>query len=474
MTSWTIGKKLLTTFSIMLALVLGLLLLSVLQARNGRQQLDRVLHQFNRKLEIASAIELATTEMQGAQRGLMLSYEANDASSAPQYIELYKTSGATIDTMLGELAPLATSTSEHASLSMVEESRAEWKPKYDALVALCAAGQVAEAYKLRSQNKVISQNMHTAAKKLADEQRESLSIAESESAASVSRSNWISVAGLLISCLVGFIVYYTVGQITSSLRDTVEELSSGASQIAEGAEHISNSSQALAQGTSEQASSIQETSAATEQITSMTQRNADSAIQASTLMQSTTSIVDEANRSLEQMQVSMNDINASSNKVSNIIKTIDQIAFQTNILALNAAVEAARAGEAGMGFAVVADEVRSLAHRSAEAARNTTVLIEESMAKSNQGRARLELVATSMRAITQSSSDASKLVDEVKAGSAEQSKGIQLIASKITEIDRVTQGSADRAQQGAATGQQMQAQATSLHGIVKKLHSMVG
>lgn len=474
MTNLTIGKKLLAAFSVMLALILGLLTLYVLQARRSNDQLELVLHKFSHKLEIGSSIELTTTEMQGAQRGLMLSYIAKDSASAPQYVELYRTSGAKIDDLLRELEPLATSATEQSALSTIKESRATWGPRFDQLVSMCEAGQIDEAYKLRSQNKLVSAAMHTAATSLVSEQKTALSAAELESRNSVTRTNWMTGIFLVIALVVGVVVLILVGQITSSLRRTVEEIASGAGQIADGAQQISASSQSLAEGTSQQAASITEASAATEEISSMTQRNADGAIKASNLMQSATTIVDEANRSLELMQLAMNEINGSSDKVSKIIKTIDQIAFQTNILALNAAVEAARAGQAGLGFAVVADEVRSLAQRSAQAAKDTAILIEESITKSKEGLSSLELVTMSIGAITQNSTQVKHLVEEVKSGSAEQSRGIRLIAKQMTEMERVTQGAAARAEEGAATGEQMQAYADSLNGIVQSLHAMVG
>jgi methyl-accepting chemotaxis protein len=230
----------------------------------------------------------------------------------------------------------------------------------------------------------------------------------------------------------------------------------------------------LAQGSSEQAASLEETSASSEQITAMTRKNAENSATAATLMTDVDQRVIEGNRTLGEMVQSMQEITGSSDKISKIIKVIDEIAFQTNILALNAAVEAARAGEAGMGFAVVADEVRSLAQRSAQAAKDTSALIAESIAKSNQGSTRLERVAEVIRAITESTVKVKTLVDEVNLGSQEQARGIEQISKAIAQMDQVTQGTAASAEEGASASQQLSAQAEAMGHAVRKLSRMVG
>ena len=162
----------------------------------------------------------------------------------------------------------------------------------------------------------------------------------------------------------------------------------------------------------------------------------------------------------------MGEINTQSGKISKIIKVIDEIAFQTNILALNAAVEAARAGEAGMGFAVVADEVRNLAQRCAQAARDTAALIEESIAKSNDGKVKVDEVADAIRAITEESAKVKTLVDEVNLGSQEQARGIEQIGKAITQMEQVTQTTAASAEESAAAAEELNAQSETLKDIV--------
>jgi methyl-accepting chemotaxis protein/methyl-accepting chemotaxis protein-1 (serine sensor receptor) len=184
--------------------------------------------------------------------------------------------------------------------------------------------------------------------------------------------------------------------------------------------------------------------------------------------------VAEANRTLADMMTSMEEIGASSGKISRIIKVIDEIAFQTNILALNAAVEAARAGEAGMGFAVVAEEVRNLAQRSAQAAKDTTSLIEESILKSTEGSKKLGQVVSSIRGITEGAGKAKTLVDEVEASSREQAQGIEQISKAVAQMDQVTQKTAASAEESASASEELNAQSQALMAVVDQLKALVG
>jgi len=183
--------------------------------------------------------------------------------------------------------------------------------------------------------------------------------------------------------------------------------------------------------------------------------------------------VEDANRRLGEMTVSMNEIRDSSGKIAKIIKVIDGIAFQTNILALNAAVEAARAGDSGLGFAVVADEVRTLAQRSADAARDTAALIEDSISRTKEGSAKLEAVAQSINGITVSAAAVRTLVDEVHGGSQEQAHGIEQVSRALANMEQLTQRAAAGAQESAAASAQLSAQADGMRLSVKHLDALV-
>jgi methyl-accepting chemotaxis protein/methyl-accepting chemotaxis protein-1 (serine sensor receptor) len=209
-------------------------------------------------------------------------------------------------------------------------------------------------------------------------------------------------------------------------------------------------------------------------MSSMTRKNADTAQNADKIVENVNEHVAAANRSLEQMMESMNEITSSSGKISRILKVIDDIAFQTNILALNAAVEAARAGEAGSGFAVVADEVRNLAQRCAVAAKDTAQLIDESIRRSTEGKLKLEGVASAIQSITDSSEELQGLVAEVSVSSQEQSRGIEQIAKAVHQMEHVTQSSAATAEESAASAEELSAMAKSMRNAVQKLESMAG
>jgi methyl-accepting chemotaxis protein/methyl-accepting chemotaxis protein-1 (serine sensor receptor) len=298
--------------------------------------------------------------------------------------------------------------------------------------------------------------------------------AVSEESRNDTRFGTVALMALAVMAFVALgVVGYVVRTIVKTLTAMVNNLRSGSEQVTSAATQVSSSAQSLSQGATEQAASLEETSASMEEMASMTRKNAENATQASTLVTSVTKQVTDSNAALGQMVSSMTAIKESSNKVAKIIKTIDEIAFQTNILALNAAVEAARAGEAGMGFAVVADEVRNLAQRSAQAAKDTAGLIEESIARSQEGAANVEEVAKAISSITGSVASVKGIVDEVREASQQQTQGIDQVAQAIAQMEKVTQTTAATAEESAAASEELNAQAETTMSEVAQLEAMV-
>jgi len=258
--------------------------------------------------------------------------------------------------------------------------------------------------------------------------------------------------------------------IVDSFNQTFGDINSAADQVADGSQEVSKSAQALSQGATEQAGSIEEITAAMEELGEKTKDNADSASRARDLSLSAKSDAEMGNSHMNNMIGAMEDINASSTNISKIISVIDEIAFQTNILALNAAVEAARAGEHGKGFAVVAEEVRNLAARSANAAKETTALIESSIDQVNEGTKIANSTADALNQIVTGVTDAAELVNTIADASTEQAASIEQINQGIDEVSTVTQTNSATAQQSAAASEEMSSQAMLLKEMVDKFN----
>jgi len=279
-----------------------------------------------------------------------------------------------------------------------------------------------------------------------------------------------NLIALIAAALLGYIITKRITTVISTVSGGLRESSS---QLESASSMVNRSSQKLAEGSSEQAASLEETSASLEEMSGMTHKNADASQTAKGLSNQTRAAAEQGASDMEEMARAMDAIKDSSGNIAKIIKTIDEIAFQTNILALNAAVEAARAGEAGAGFAVVAEEVRALAQRSAQAAKETASNIEDSITKSGHGVSISAKVATSLQEIVTKAREVDHLVGEIAGATTEQSQGIKQVLTAVHLIDKVTQGNAASAEEVAAAAEELNAQALTLEEMVTRLDTLI-
>jgi methyl-accepting chemotaxis protein len=284
---------------------------------------------------------------------------------------------------------------------------------------------------------------------------------------------------IVLGCTIGagvlglVVAWLIIRGITRPILKIAKQLAVESAQTHGAALQVSSASQSMADGASRQAASLEESSASLHEMASMTSRNSESAQSAKGLAAEARTTADAGTRDMAAMREAMTAIKSSSSEISKIIKTIDEIAFQTNILALNAAVEAARAGEAGAGFAVVAEEVRNLAQRSAQAAKETAAKIEDASSKSEQGASISAQVAGSLDKIVERIRQLDEMVGGIAQASTEQSEGIGQLNQAVAGMDKITQSNAALAQQSASSAEEMKAQSAQVKTAVNDLLRMV-
>ncbi|MFH1748445.1 MAG: methyl-accepting chemotaxis protein [Planctomycetota bacterium] len=333
----------------------------------------------------------------------------------------------------------------------------------------------ADVVDYKGQQKICEEMMVAAARKLTEQANNLRTAKKTEMEAVAARSNTIMITLAIAGVVLGTILALVITRgITKPINRIITGLNEGADQVNDAAAQVSSASQQLAAGASEQASSLEETSSALEEMAAMTRTNAENAKEANNLSGQARDAAQSGDQTMAKLNNAMTAINESSGQISKIIKVIEEIAFQTNLLALNAAVEAARAGEHGKGFAVVADEVRNLAQRCAQAAGETTSLIEDSIVKAKEGTDVAGDVGKALGAIVGDVTKVTNLINGISQASDEQAQGVDQINTAVSQMDKVTQQNAAGAEESASAAEELSAQAQTVKGMVDELSALVG
>ncbi len=473
MNSWTISRRIIFGFAVMLLITVALGLFSLWRLQGLRHDIELV-------TDNSLPSILTFRECAGLARDNIFACvqyaEAESAGERQAVEERIATNRARMDELFKGYESLISDSEDRRLFEETKRTREAFVKARGPYLELVRQGKTEEHKKLLSEVVIPAYEASVKAVDASIEYNEKLGM-DAGSEGKAAAQSGVRLIGFALGAaviLAGLLSRQIVLSTTRVLRDLATNLDQGSTQTASAARQVSAASQNLSSGASEQAASVEETSASLEEISSMIRSTADNAEKAKTLAGEAHSVAQAGSRTMVEMTQAMAAIDSSSAEVAKIVKNIDEIAFQTNILALNAAVEAARAGEAGAGFAVVADEVRSLAQRSAAAAKETADKIEAAIASSRKGSVSCTKVGESLVQIAGKVSATDALVAEIATAAREQAQGIEQINIAIAQMDQVTQSNSASAEESASAAEELDAQAASLQDMVGKLQQLVG
>jgi methyl-accepting chemotaxis protein len=473
MKHWTIGNRIIAGFATLLLLVTALAVTSFILLRHVRNEADFLSGQALPGLTAIAESKNAVNEIQLRVLRTLLATNSQDRLKYEEEIAAMRED---VLKHMDDYSKTITQPEDRAMFKTMEEARDAYVSTRNGLFQLVNSNRMDEALSYTAStvrpsyyayqaimDKLVTYNIGNA-------QKSSISSASIARQANVI-SGCLSLVVIVLGVLFAVIIIKGLNGVLTRLAGSLED---GSNQVASAAGQVTASSQTLAEGASEQAASLEETGSSLEELASMTRRNSENAVKANELAHLARTAADKGASDMAEMDVAMQSIKVSSDDIAKIIRTIDEIAFQTNILALNAAVEAARAGEAGMGFAVVADEVRNLAQRSAQAAKETAAKIEGAINRAGQGVQISAKVVEALKEIVAKVHQVDELVAEVADASREQTQGITQINGAVGQMDKVTQGNAATAEESAAAAEELNAQAETMKQSVSELLKLVG
>jgi methyl-accepting chemotaxis protein len=473
MKKWTITKRIVACFALAVALSAAMGLVAWCALRTNGNHADEL---SSKKLPGLALSAEALRNLTCAHLALVRHVLTTNASEKLTYEAEISAIAQTNAVIAGQLEGLCKLPEESRLLEKMSHARQDYLNARTPILALSNAGHDEAALnQLLGAGREAYGAYDRVAKEFSDlETQDARGSAQAiqHSAQSSRLELEVTLALEAISCIL--LSWWIIRGLNQTLKRISRSLDEGAEQVAAAASQVASASQTSAEGSSQQAASIEETSSSLEEITSMAKNNAERAEKCKVWMSDARIIVGKVDALLKETAVAIQQTNQSSDATSKVIKTIEEIAFQTNILALNAAVEAARAGEAGMGFAVVADEVRNLAQRCAQAAKETSVLIENATQAAHKGG---RLTAATQEAFQQNIENAVKTgaaIDEIAAAIKEQSQGVSQINTAVGQMDKVTQSAAANAEECAAAAEELDTQAVAMKTFVQELMALVG